>query len=285
MDTHKIKAILASAKCGSFSRAAEEFSYTPSAFSHMMSSLEKELGVKIFNRSRDGVTLTAEGKALVPKFEALISAEGEILDACADFGKKVSHTLRIGTYSSIMRNYLSEILSSFREKFPNINIFINVADDLSGWLEQGRADIVFANERFLPGNLGGVFADDVFCVIAPQSFVWEEKSIPRDELYRHPHVLLLDEQTSNYLEPEKFSSLIHLTSEDDTSVFKMVRDGMGLSIISKLIAKEFTDGIKIFDLDPPLRRRLCYVYSKSSRQSFALREFVAHLKEVCGEPG
>ena len=51
MDTFKIRAVLAAAETGSLSRAAEQFSYTPSAFSHMLSAFEDELGVRIFHRS------------------------------------------------------------------------------------------------------------------------------------------------------------------------------------------------------------------------------------------
>ena len=283
MDTLKIKAILASARLGSFSAAAEEFSYTPSAFSHMMTSLESELGVKIFIRSRSGVSLTAEGKILISKLEAFISAEDDILDTCAQLGKKRSHTLRIVTYSSIMRNYLSGLLSSFQRKFPNISLFVSVIDDPSGYIEQGKADIVFADERFLQNNSGGILAEDDYCVIAPKDYHWEGPGISRDELYLLPHILISDTKITDYFDHEKFTHLIHLSTEDDMSVFKMVKDGMGLAVTSRLIAKENTESVKILDLTPPLRRDLCYITSKSSRRSFALREFIAHLKASCGE--
>ena len=47
METMKIKAILAAAKYQTLSRAAEDFSYTPSALSHMADAFEEELGVKL----------------------------------------------------------------------------------------------------------------------------------------------------------------------------------------------------------------------------------------------
>ena len=62
MDTFKIKAIVAAVQHQSLSRAAEEFSYTPSAFSHMTAAFEKELGIQIFRRHSRGVELTEEGK-------------------------------------------------------------------------------------------------------------------------------------------------------------------------------------------------------------------------------
>ena len=72
MDTFKVKAIIAAVQHKSLSRAAEEFSYTPSAFSHMAAAFEKELGVQIFHRHSKGVELTEAGKAIYPKLCALV---------------------------------------------------------------------------------------------------------------------------------------------------------------------------------------------------------------------
>ena len=80
MDTMKIKAVLMAAKHGSLSRAATEFSYTPSALSHLLASFEQELGMRIFDRSSKGVKLSAQGQTLLPKLEAMLEAEREIFD-------------------------------------------------------------------------------------------------------------------------------------------------------------------------------------------------------------
>ena len=68
MDTFKIKAILTAVEKKSLSKAAEEYSYTPSAFSHMLTAFEEDLGVKVFSRNSTGVALTEEGEKLVAKF-------------------------------------------------------------------------------------------------------------------------------------------------------------------------------------------------------------------------
>ena len=74
MDTAKVKMLFAAIECGSLSRAAQDFSYTPSAFSHMLASFEQSLGVRILERSAKGVTLTPEGEMLLPKFKRLLAA-------------------------------------------------------------------------------------------------------------------------------------------------------------------------------------------------------------------
>ena len=78
MDTFKIKAMLAAVRLGSLSKAAEEFNYTPSAFSHILTSLESELGVSLFVRSSSGVKLTEAGERLLPVFYAMEECEEKL---------------------------------------------------------------------------------------------------------------------------------------------------------------------------------------------------------------
>ena len=84
MDTLKIKAFLLVVKHKNFSLAAKELSYTPSALSHIADSLENELGVKLFNRTRKGVEITEDGKMLYEILlegketaEVLLTADGK----------------------------------------------------------------------------------------------------------------------------------------------------------------------------------------------------------------
>ena len=75
MDTLKVKLFLLVEKYKSFSAVANDFSYTPSAISHMADSLERELGVKLFYRTNKGVNLTDDGRKLYDGFLALSKAE------------------------------------------------------------------------------------------------------------------------------------------------------------------------------------------------------------------
>ena len=114
METDKIKAILAAVKYKTLSRAASEFSYTPSALSHMADSLEDELGVKLLVRTHKGVSLTEDGELLKQRFENVLVAENELKSAVSDLMSDKQPSLRIGTYSSISNNILPGILKSFK---------------------------------------------------------------------------------------------------------------------------------------------------------------------------
>ena len=56
---------------GSFTKAAETLAYSQSGISHMVSDLERDWGVALFERSRRGVVLTGDGARLLPEARAL----------------------------------------------------------------------------------------------------------------------------------------------------------------------------------------------------------------------
>ena len=63
------------AEAGSFHKAADIIGLTPSAISHAVSSMEKELGFSVFTRKKAGVTLTGYGEHLLPYMRALARDE------------------------------------------------------------------------------------------------------------------------------------------------------------------------------------------------------------------
>ena len=76
MDTKKLAALAAAVRLGSFTRAAEELGYTQSGLTHMMNSLEKDVGFPVLVRSRSGVRLTPAGQRIFPLVqECLAGAE------------------------------------------------------------------------------------------------------------------------------------------------------------------------------------------------------------------
>ena len=66
METARCRAFVAAAETGSFSKAAEALSYTPSGVNQLVTALEKEFGFPLFRRNTKGVALTENGELLLP---------------------------------------------------------------------------------------------------------------------------------------------------------------------------------------------------------------------------
>ncbi|MBR2937474.1 MAG: LysR family transcriptional regulator [Oscillospiraceae bacterium] len=274
MDTFKIKAILAAVQHQSLSRAAEEFSYTPSAFSHMTAAFEKELGVQLFHRHSKGVELTEAGKALYPKLQAMLQSEKDLLDTAAELAGHAGPTLRIATHSSISRNFLSDILKEFKKQHPEIRIAVTVSDNLGGWLQEDRADILFADTTAFRDNEWTAIMEDRFLAVTPQNMVGARTVISREELYDYPQIFTDDLPLREYFDVSRFKELTYFRSEDDLSVVNMVRTGLGITILPALALKGNAEGTVLLELDPPLTRTLGFACKKNRKKFPALDCFV-----------
>ena len=280
MDTFKIRAVLAAAELGSLSRAAEKFSYTPSAFSHMLGAFEDELGVRIFNRSSRGVSLTEEGKRLYPDFLRIAESERNILSTVRETVENQKYKLRIATYSSISRSFLSFLIKEFSEAHPNIELYITVADRVSDFLSEDKADIVFADGNSLDGGEWTALAEDRCYAIAPQGLLGDRTEITREELYAHPYLSMDEAYMEGYFDVERFEKRVHFHSDDDLSVIHMVKQGFGIAILPELVLRGNAAGVSVLSLSPALSRTIGFAYKKHAGYIFpALSEFIRYVKE------
>ena len=114
MDTVKFKAFIECVNRGSVTAAAQELNYTPSAVSQLITSLEKELGVKLLNRSQKGVTLTPEGREIAPAIRACLASEDEVFQLASDIRGITTGTLTIAAYPSAAIIWLPGIIRRFK---------------------------------------------------------------------------------------------------------------------------------------------------------------------------
>ena len=278
MDTAKVKMLLAAIECGSLSRAAQSFSYTPSAFSHMLASFEQSLGVRILERSAKGVTLTPEGEILLPKFKRLLATQEDITHTVSGLLREKQQELCIAAYPSISKSLLSVLLRDFKASCPEIKLSIRVGDDMTGWLEQGRADVVFADDSVFEKNEWHPMLTDRYLAIAPRGLLQNRTSICADELYAHPHLFTDDVYLNRVFDRERFKELIYFKSEDDLAVIRMVRAGMGIAILPALVLDGNTEGVDVLELEEPIHRVLGFAY-KNEGASRAVKRFVKHLRK------
>ena len=277
MDTFKIKAILGVAKYKSMSRAAEEFSYTPSALSHMISTFEAELGVTLFDRNTRGVELTEAARKLLPGFEAMIDCERGICETVNRLAGKEKKEIRIATYASLARNFLPGIIKDFKKKHPDINISVNVSDHITELLHEEKADVIFGSVSTFGDNDWFEITEDEFLVVSPIGTFCGRDQIAREELYLLPQIFTDDDPLRDYFDVEKFSDLMYFRSDDDLSVINMVKKGMGVTVLPSLVLKGNCDGVQTLSLSPPLKRKLGVAFKKK-RKTFELKLFLEYVK-------
>lgn len=127
MNIDQLQYIIEVSEQGTIAKAAEKLHVSHSAISQAIASLESELGLTIFNRSRSGSKCTTEGKAVV-KLSLEIMNKLKELKNIGQEAAMLKGDLKIAASTIYFSTFLPELLYSFRREFPNVRIEINEND-------------------------------------------------------------------------------------------------------------------------------------------------------------
>ena len=134
---------------GSFARAAQALHLTPSAISHAVSSMEEACGFALFVRGKGGVSLTRSGEALYPVIRQVLSADDALTQIVDELKGVQRGTVRIGAFNSVCMSWLPQIVTSYKRKFPGVDIEIHQGtyDDVIAWIKTGAVDLGFLSTK------------------------------------------------------------------------------------------------------------------------------------------
>lgn len=164
---NSLRAFEATARLGSFSKAADEIFVTHGAVSRAVRQLEDDLGQQLFRRTTRSVTLTATGQVYAVEVRTILDRLARATArARAQSGEGA---LNISTLDSFASKWLLPRLRNFRRLHPDIDVRISSDDYLVDFIND---DIDLAL-RYGPGNYEGLEADfimdeDLFPVCSPQ---------------------------------------------------------------------------------------------------------------------
>jgi DNA-binding transcriptional LysR family regulator len=153
LDVRRMRVLREVANRGSITAAAHALSFTPSAVSQQIATLEREAGVALVERGPRSVRLTEAGHALVAHTEEVLArlqtAEADIQ---AIAGLRAG-TLRVASFPTAYATIMPGAITEFRRRHPAIDLSLTEADPLSGIarVKAGELDIALAYEYdFVP---------------------------------------------------------------------------------------------------------------------------------------
>jgi len=110
---------------GSFRGAAHKLNTTQPAISQRIAQLEREVGVKLLQRDRRMVLPTPSGRQLMVYAEKLIGLRSEML-AVVGARSAMRGVLRLGVAETIVHTWLSQLIKSVNQAYPNLSLEIEV---------------------------------------------------------------------------------------------------------------------------------------------------------------
>lgn len=279
------------AKLGSITLAAEALYVSQPAVSQSVRQLEEALGCSLFFRTRSGVQMTPEGKALyfhVEKgYEQILLGEKKV-EGMLDFE---AGEVRIGASDMTLQFYLLPFLEKFHKKHPKIKISVtNSSTPVTvSALREGKIDLGVVGspvENYKDLSVREVAEiRDIF--IAGDEFrALKGKTLSLKELKEYPIVCLGRETSTRHYLDEFFHShgaLLEPDFEVATSdlVAPFVERNMGIGIVVRFFAEDSIRKGRAFEVQTEHSipaRSICIVSGSRGQISHAAQEFLNTLK-------
>ncbi len=261
MDGKKLEALAAAVELGSFTRAAEQLGYTQSGLTHMMNSLEREIGFSVLVRDRRGVRLTPAGQRIMPIVQQCLAANRALEREIAMVSARQEETIRVASYASIAMHWLPELIEQFRRQHSGVSVDVQMGsvEEVYRWVREGKVDMAFASRQESSTLDWTPLKPDPLLVILPRDFDTGGGSLDVRRLEGQEFLmpsLGFHLDIMRVLERCGVTPVIRDTQVSDTVIISMVEHGLGVSILSRLVLKGRSSDVLALPLDPPAVREL-----------------------------
>lgn len=259
MNTKQIQYALELAETMNFSQVADRLGITQPALSKQIQHLEKELGVKLFDRSESPMEITPAGEYFLAEARKMLYQQEQLLRSMEDFqtGNRGFLTIGISPFRALY--FVSDVLRQVKEKYPNIRIVLHEisSDILRKEVAEGKYDFAIINLPVDKAVLDVTLleADDLvlavpdrFCQYLPDADAVDFadcKHIPFVVVGKRQEMRLLFEKNCEAadIRPEIAMEVVGLST-----AWAMCRAGIGATLLPKQFVEYMDDnnGMKLY---------------------------------------
>ena len=119
MDLQQMEYVLAVAKYRNFTLAAESCFISQSSLSLQISKLEKELGVRLFDRTTRSIRITQAGQAFVQQAAEILQGSDRLRQTMSDYSGLLRGTINIGAITALEKIGFSDLIADFYARYPS----------------------------------------------------------------------------------------------------------------------------------------------------------------------
>lgn len=284
MGASKYKVLLSAVDLGSFSAAAQKLGYTQSGLTHMMNTLEGEVGFPILQRGHYGIKLTPAGERLIPRIRELVMCEEALENEIRIVRSYGDNVVRIGAYSSIAEAWLPTIVQRLEKEIPGVtvNIQTGTVAELYGGLSEGRFDLCYGSRnpkydfRWTP-----LFTDRFYAVL-PRDYPVRTDEFPlagfNGTKFLMPG-LGFDDDIGAVFAENGIRPFVTPTYVDDPAILSMVEHNLGISMLSELILSGRKNAVRFVPIVPEVSRTLAVAMKPDRVPTVPVKRLIALTKE------
>ncbi|MCG3472374.1 LysR family transcriptional regulator [Xenorhabdus bovienii] len=272
-------------KSGSTTQASQHLALSQSAVSASLTDLEGQLGVKLFDRVGKRLVTNEHGRLLYPKALALLEQASEV----EQLFKLELGALRLAASSTIGNYMLPEMLSKYRQDYPDTPLELNISntEDVIKAVVEFRVDLgLIEGLCHNPELITQPWMEDELMIFCSPKNSLSQRDFTVEDLIKEPWILReKGSGTREVLDHLLFSQMprfnIAMELGNSEAIKHAVQYGMGISCLSRRVVQEQLKNGTLVELVIPelnLYRTLYLIYHRQKHMSNALQKLLSYCK-------
>lgn len=246
MEMQQLRYVVAVARTGNFSRAAEQCHVSQPSLSQQILKLEDELGERLFDRMKRVTKLTPCGEAFLPRAQRILQEAEAAQREAAEVTGLLRGTLTIGVLPTIAPYLLPKAIVEFTEKYPGVEIIVQ-EDTTARLLKQtleGEIDFALLSPPIHEERLAvkHLLTEELLLALPPGHRLDGTRKITVENIADERLIVMkeghcLGDQVLNFCERRDWRPQISFRSAQLETIQALVRAGVGISLIPAMAAR------------------------------------------------
>ena len=242
----QLRYVVAVARAGNFSRAAEQCRVSQPSLSQQIQKLEDELGERLFDRMKRAARPTPHGEAFLRRAVRILEEVDAAKREATDARDLLRGTITIGVLPTIAPYLLPSVMAEFIEKFPGVEIVVQ-EDTTARLLKLAHAyeiDFALASQPIEKDRLEirDLFSEELLLALPPGHPLTRKRSITVTDLDGEKLIVMkeahcLGDQVLGFCDRRDVKPRISFRSAQLETIQALVASGLGLSLIPAMAAQ------------------------------------------------
>jgi len=285
MEMHQLRYVVAVARTGNFSRAAEQCHVAQPSLSQQIQKLEDELGERLFDRLKREAKLTTHGEVFLRRAVKILEEVDAAKREASDAQELSRGTVTVGVLPTIAPYLLPDVLVAFTEKFPGVEIVVQ-EDTTARLLKLAHAyeiDFALASHPIQDERLEvrELFAEELRLALPPGHPLTRKRKVTTADLGGERLIVMkeghcLGDQVLGFCDRRELKPNISFRSAQLETIQALVCSGLGLSLIPAMAARSEREDLPEYrSLQAPRpERRIIALWPKQRPPGRAANEFL-----------
>ncbi|KAF5406939.1 MAG: Hydrogen peroxide-inducible genes activator [Candidatus Udaeobacter sp.] len=295
MEMHQLRYVVAVARAGNFSRAAEQCHVSQPSLSQQIQKLEEELGERLFDRMKREAKLTAHGEAFLPRALRILEEVDLARREASEARSLLRGRLIVGVLPTIAPYLLPAVLGDFAKRFPGVEIVVQeeTTAQLLKLLNACEIDFAVASRPIQDRRMEvkDLFTEELRLALPPRHSLTRKRTVRLADLEKEPFIVMkeghcLGDQVLNFCERRDLKPTISFRTAQLETIQALVHSGVGISLVPAMAARKKRAGLPEYRslVSPKPERKIVAIWPKQRPLSRAanelLKQIIANSKEL-----